>query len=82
MTRPAPCHPGAGLPRKVRAATSRATPSAAGRSQRSVPGHDLAVLAAWAVAGLLARLRFFRWAPQVPARNRRPAGFRARDVAV
>ena len=32
--------------------------------------------------GLLAGLRFFRWAPQVPARSRRPAGFRARDVAV
>ena len=48
----------------------------------AVPGHDLVVLAGWAVAGLLAGLRFFRWAPQVPARSRRPAGFRARDVAV
>ena len=48
----------------------------------AVPGHDLVVLAGWAVAGLLAGLRFFRWAPQVPARSRRPAGFRARDAAV
>jgi ABC-2 type transport system permease protein len=48
----------------------------------AVPGHDLVVLVGWAVAGLLAELRFFRWAPQVPARSRRPAGFRARDVAV
>jgi hypothetical protein len=44
-------------------------------------GHDFAVLAGWAVAGLLVCLKFFRWAPQVPARSRRPAGFRARDVA-
>ena len=35
-------------------------------------GRDLAVLAAWAVAGLLASLRLFRWAPQ-PPRGRRPA---------
>jgi ABC-2 type transport system permease protein len=47
----------------------------------AVPGHDLAVLAGWAVAGLLVCLKFFRWAPQVPARSRRPAGFRARDVS-
>jgi ABC-2 type transport system permease protein len=37
-----------------------------------LPGRDLAVLAAWAVAGLLASLRLFRWAPQ-PPRGRRPA---------
>jgi ABC-2 type transport system permease protein len=29
----------------------------------SLPGHDLAVLAAWAIAGLLASLRLFRWEP-------------------
>jgi hypothetical protein len=29
-----------------------------------LPGRDLAVLAAWAVAGLLASLRLFRWTPQ------------------
>ena len=45
----------------------------------AVPGHDLVVLAGWTVAGLLAGLRFFRWVPQVPARSRRPAGFRARE---
>jgi hypothetical protein len=33
-------------------------------------GRDLAVLAAWAVAGLLASVRLFRWAPQ-PPRTRR-----------
>ena len=31
-----------------------------------VPVHDLAVLAAWAVAGLLASLRLFRWDPTPP----------------
>jgi ABC-2 type transport system permease protein len=30
----------------------------------SLPGHDLAVLAAWAAAGLLASLRLFRWEPR------------------
>ncbi|HKO84389.1 MAG TPA: hypothetical protein VJ140_07460, partial [Actinomycetota bacterium] len=29
-------------------------------------GHDLAVLGAWAVAGLLASVRLFRWEPQPP----------------
>jgi len=29
----------------------------------SVPVHDLAVLAAWAVAALLASVRLFRWTP-------------------
>jgi ABC-2 type transport system permease protein len=48
----------------------------------AVPGHDLAVLACWAVAGVLICLKFFRWAPQVPARGRHPAAFLARgDVA-
>jgi ABC-2 type transport system permease protein len=31
----------------------------------SLPGHDLAVLAAWAVAGLLASVRLFRWQPRL-----------------
>jgi ABC-2 type transport system permease protein len=35
------------------------------------PGRDLAVLAAWAVAGLLLSVRFFRWNPQRPSRARR-----------
>jgi ABC-2 type transport system permease protein len=30
----------------------------------SLPGHDLAVLAAWAIAALLASLRLFRWEPR------------------
>jgi ABC-2 type transport system permease protein len=30
----------------------------------SLPGHDLAILAAWAVAGLLASLYLFRWEPR------------------
>jgi ABC-2 type transport system permease protein len=36
-----------------------------------VPGRDLAVLAAWAAAGLAVSVRFFRWNPQRPAHSRR-----------
>jgi ABC-2 type transport system permease protein len=36
-----------------------------------MPGRDLAVLAAWAVAGLLLSVWFFRWNPQRPSRGRR-----------
>jgi ABC-2 type transport system permease protein len=36
-------------------------------------GRDLAVLAAWAAAGVLASLRFFRWDPVRPAHARRRA---------
>jgi ABC-2 type transport system permease protein len=32
----------------------------------ALPGHDLVVLGAWAVAGLLASLRLFRWEPRTP----------------
>jgi ABC-2 type transport system permease protein len=35
-----------------------------------LPGRDLAVLAAWGAAGLLASVRFFRWNPQRPAHRR------------
>ena len=38
-----------------------------------VPPRDLAVLAAWTVAGVLASVRFFRWQPSRTARTR-PAG--------
>jgi hypothetical protein len=40
-----------------------------------LPVRDLAVLGAWAVAGLLCSLRLFRWAPQPPGGRRaaRPA---------
>lgn len=37
-------------------------------------GRDLAVLAAWVVAGVLASIRFFRWDPVRPAHARRPPG--------
>jgi ABC-2 type transport system permease protein len=35
-----------------------------------IPAHDLAVLVAWLVAGLLLSLRFFRWDPYRPRRAR------------
>ena len=38
----------------------------------SIPGHDLAVLAAWAVAGVVASLCFFRWDPVRPRHARQP----------
>lgn len=38
----------------------------------ALPGRDLAVLGAWAVAGLLASVRLFRWTPQPPGGGRRP----------
>ena len=42
----------------------------------SLPGRDLAVLAAWALCGLLISVRFFRWDPHRPrhARRARPPG--------
>ncbi len=39
-----------------------------------LPGRDLAVLAAWGVAGVLLSVRFFRWDPVRPRHARRPAG--------
>ena len=36
-----------------------------------VSGRDLAVLGGWAVIGLLASVRFFRWDPARPAHARR-----------
>jgi ABC-2 type transport system permease protein len=38
----------------------------------SIPGHDLAVLAAWAVAGVVASVCFFRWDPVRPRHARLP----------
>ena len=35
-------------------------------------GHDLAVLGAWAVAGLLASVRLSRWEPSRPGHAARP----------
>jgi hypothetical protein len=40
----------------------------------ALAGHDLAVLAAWAVAGLAASLSLFRWEPSHPARRRTTNG--------
>jgi hypothetical protein len=41
----------------------------------SLPGRDLALLAAWALGGLLISVRFFRWDPHRPrhAGGARPA---------
>ena len=43
-----------------------------------LPARDLAVLAAWALGGLLLSVRFFRWDPNRPrhARTAAPAGAR------
>jgi hypothetical protein len=38
--------------------------SASRASEPSGRGHDLAVLAAWTAAGLLAAVRLFRWEPR------------------
>ena len=43
-------------------AATRALHTTGGTS--SLPGHDLAVMAAWAAAALLASLRLFRWEPK------------------
>ena len=37
-----------------------------------IPGHDLAVLAAWAIAGAAASVCFFRWDPVRPRHARQP----------
>jgi hypothetical protein len=37
-----------------------------------IPPRDVAVLAAWAVAGVLISVRFFRWDPRRPGHARRP----------
>jgi hypothetical protein len=49
-------------------AVTRALQPSAGMS-----GRDLAVLAAWALGGLLLSVRFFRWDPSRP-RHARSAG--------
>lgn len=48
--------------------TWRALQSGGGMSATSL--HDLAVLAAWAVAGMVLSLRYFRWAPRTAGRRR------------
>jgi ABC-2 type transport system permease protein len=37
-----------------------------------IPGHDLAVLAAWAIAGVVGSVCFFRWDPVRPRHARQP----------
>ncbi len=54
-------------------AVTRALEPAAGGSGLVLPGRDLAVLAAWAVGGLLLSVRFFQWDPHRP-RHARSAG--------
>jgi ABC-2 type transport system permease protein len=53
----------------IAAASSALTWSGPGLAP--VSGRDLAVLAGWALIGLLASVRFFRWAPVRPARAAR-----------
>jgi hypothetical protein len=45
----------------------------AGRFWPALPARDLAVLAAWALGGLLVSVRFFQWDPHRP-RHARAAG--------
>jgi ABC-2 type transport system permease protein len=42
-----------------------------GNTPASIPPRDLAILAAWAIAGLLISARFFRWDPRRPGHARR-----------
>jgi hypothetical protein len=58
----------AGHPVQGLDAVTRALQSSTGMS-----GRDLAVLAAWALGGLLLSVRFFRWDPSRP-RHARSAG--------
>jgi ABC-2 type transport system permease protein len=54
-------------------AVTRALEMGTGQPGLSLPGRDLAVLAAWAVGCLLLSVRFFRWDPTRP-RHARAAG--------
>jgi ABC-2 type transport system permease protein len=54
-------------------AVTRALEMGTGQPGLSLPGRDLAVLAAWAVGCLLLSVRFFRWDPARP-RHARVAG--------
>jgi ABC-2 type transport system permease protein len=54
-------------------AVTRALQSSAGQSGPGLSGRDLAVLAAWALGGLLVSVRFFQWDPHRP-RHARAAG--------
>jgi ABC-2 type transport system permease protein len=47
-----------------------------GSGDSTLSAHDLAVLAAWAAAGLLVAQRWFYWAPHTPGRRRPSAPLR------
>lgn len=57
-------------PKPIIDAATRALRQTGGVPQ--IPGHDLAVLAAWAVAGVVASVGFFRWDPVRPRHARLP----------
>ena len=58
----------------IDAGATRALQHSPGRSPgRALSGRDLAVLAAWALGGLLLSVRFFQWDPHRP-RHARPPG--------
>ena len=62
-------------------AVTRALEMGTGQPGLSLPGRDLAVLAAWAVGCLLLSVRFFRWDPTRPRHARATgAGNPARSV--
>ena len=54
-------------------AVTRALQHSPGQSGQVLSGRDLAVLAAWALGGLLLSVRFFQWDPHRP-RHARAAG--------
>ena len=54
-------------------AVTRAMQQSAGQSGQAPSGRDLAVLAAWALGGLVVSVRFFRWDPTRP-RHAGPPG--------
>jgi ABC-2 type transport system permease protein len=60
-------------------AVTRALELGTGQPGLSLPGRDLAVLAAWAVGCLLLSVRFFRWDPTRP-RHARALGRETRPV--
>ena len=53
--------------RSSRSSTRCSSPSTRARPAPGIAGGDLAVLAAWGVAGLLLAVRFFVWTPRQQA---------------
>jgi ABC-2 type transport system permease protein len=60
------------LPGQPVIATAARTLTYSGSGLAPVSARDLAVLAGWAVIGVVASARFFRWDPVRPAHGRRP----------